>query len=100
MDLCAEADEFALTGLDMDRPAGPAARPGRREIEQAVRILIAAAGDDPGREGLADTPARVARAWREWFAGYAVDPAALLERSFGESEEYDDIVLLRDIPLV
>ena len=84
-------------------PAAPGAstpRPGRFEIEQAVRTLIAAAGDDPERQGLADTPARVARAYREWFAGYATDPKALLERTFDEAEGYDETVLLRDIPLV
>jgi GTP cyclohydrolase I len=75
-------------------------RPGQAEIERAVRTLIAAAGDDPDRAGLAETPARVARAYKEWFGGYAVDPARLLERTFDESEGYDDTVLLRDIPLV
>lgn len=79
--------------------AGPAA-PRSGEIEAAVRTLIAATGDDPGREGLAETPARVARAWREWFAGYAQDPARILARTFGEAEGYDDTILLRDIPLV
>ena len=78
----------------------PVPRPGRTEIERAVRTLIAAAGDDPGREGLRDTPARVARAWGEWFAGYDSDPAALLERVFSEAEDYDETVLLRSIPLV
>ena len=72
----------------------------RMEIEQAVRSLIAAAGDDPDREGLRDTPSRVARAYREWFAGYRTDPKALLSRVFGEADGYDDTVLLRDIPLV
>lgn len=75
-------------------------RPGQAEIERAVRMLIAAAGDDPDRPGVADTPARVARAYREWFAGYAVDPGRLLERTFDEAEGYDDTILLRDIPLV
>ena len=78
----------------------PARRPGAAEIEAAVRTLIAAAGDDPLREGVRDTPARVARAWGEWFAGYDVDPAALLERTFGEAEGYDETVLLRAIPIV
>lgn len=81
-------------------PDAPAGRPTRFETERAVRTLIAAAGDDPDREGLRDTPARVARAYREWFAGYAVDPHALLERVFGEAEAYDETVLLKDIPLV
>ena len=81
---------------------GTVARPGPspREVEQAVRTLIAAAGDDPGREGLRDTPSRVARAYGEWFAGYAVDPGALLDRRFDESDGYEETVLLRDIPLV
>jgi GTP cyclohydrolase IA len=77
-----------------------AARPGRAQIEQAVRTLIAAAGDDPNREGLLETPARVARAYEEWFAGYAADPAALLDRTFADAEDYDDTILLRSIPLV
>jgi len=80
-----------------DRAPG---RPSRREIEAAVRTLIAATGDDPSREGLADTPARVARAYSEWFAGYSVDPAALLDRVFSESGGYGETVLLRGIPLV
>ncbi len=75
-------------------------RPGPVEIEQAVRTLIAAAGDDPDREGLLDTPKRVARAYAEWFSGYGVDPAALLARTFAETEGYDETVLLRSIPLV
>ena len=75
-------------------------RPGRAEIEAAVRTLIAAAGDGPDRAGVADTPARVARAYKEWFSGYAADPARLLERTFDEAEGYDETILLRDIPLV
>jgi GTP cyclohydrolase I len=70
------------------------------EIEQAVRTLIRAAGDDPTRDGLRDTPARVARAYREWFAGYRVDPKSLLNRIFEETEGYEETVLLRDIPVV
>jgi GTP cyclohydrolase I len=75
-------------------------RPGPFEVERAVRTLIAAAGDDPDREGLRDTPGRVARAYSEWFAGYLVDPERLLERLFSEAEDYDETILLRDIPLV
>jgi GTP cyclohydrolase I len=78
----------------------PRRRPSDSEIHAAVRTLIAAAGDDPDREGLHDTPARVARAYREWFSGYGVDSARLLERVFGEAEGYDETVLLRSIPLV
>ena len=82
-------------------PSGNAAQPPRRvDIERAVRTLIAATGDDPGREGLRETPARVARAYAEWFAGYAVDPKSFLSRVFDESEGYEETVLLRDIPLV
>lgn len=76
------------------------ARPNQADIERAVRTLIAAAGDDPYREGLRDTPARVARAYGEWFSGYAVDPRELLRRVFTDAEDYDDTVLLRDIPFV
>ncbi len=73
--------------------------PTQAEAEAAVRTLLRWAGDDPTREGLRDTPARVARSYRELFAGYAVDPVALLERTFEEVEGYDEIVLLRDIRL-
>jgi GTP cyclohydrolase I len=102
MDLCLEGDEFSLTEAPEPGPAAlaPRLRPGRREIEAAVRTLIAAAGDDTAREGLVDTPGRVARAYGEWFAGYGADPFALLERTFGEADGYDETILLRDIPLV
>ena len=69
-----------------------------REVQDAVRTLIRWAGDDPEREGLRDTPARVARAWREYARGYAEDPAHHLARTFDEVGGYDEIVLLRDIP--
>jgi GTP cyclohydrolase IA len=72
-------------------------RPSRVQAEEAVRTLIRWAGDNPEREGLLDTPARVARAYEEWFAGYDQDPAQLLERCFEEIAGYDEIVLLRDI---
>ena len=68
------------------------------EAEAAVRTLIRWAGDDPDREGLLDTPGRVARAYREYFRGYAEDPGTHLSRTFGEVGGYDEIVLLRDIP--
>ncbi len=74
-------------------------RPTRREAEEAVRTLIRWACDDPAREGLLDTPKRVTRAYEEWFAGYALDPVAMLERTFEETEGYDEIVLLRNIRL-
>lgn len=74
-------------------------RPSRAEAEEAVRTLLRWAGDDPEREGLRDTPARVVRAYQEFFAGYEVDPHALLARTFEEVEGYDEIVLLRNIRL-
>ncbi len=70
------------------------------EAEQAVRTLIQWAGDDPDREGLAETPARVAKSYRELFAGYATDPRGYLERTFEEVGGYDELVVLRDIPVV
>ncbi len=75
------------------------ARPTREEAEAAVRTLLLWACDDPNREGLRDTPARVVRSYEEFFAGYHVDPVALLERTFEETDGYDEMVLLRDIRL-
>jgi GTP cyclohydrolase I len=72
-------------------------RPDRSEVEEAVRTLIRWAGDDPTRDGLHDTPDRVARSFEEFFSGYAVDPVSLLNRTFEETEGYDEIVMLRDI---
>ncbi len=72
-------------------------RPSRKEAEAAVRTLLRWAGDDPAREGLVDTPARVVRAYEEFFAGYREDPAALLARTFEEVEGYDEMIVLRDI---
>jgi GTP cyclohydrolase I len=73
-------------------------RPTRAEAEAAVRTLIAWAGDDPGREGLLDTPKRVVKAYRELYAGYDQDPDEALTRTFDEVGGYDEIVLIRDIP--
>jgi GTP cyclohydrolase IA len=73
-------------------------RPSRKLAEDAVRTLIRWAGDEPSREGLADTPARVARAFEEWFRGYVIDPEALLNRTFEEVEGYDEMVVLQNIP--
>ena len=75
------------------------ARPTREEAEAAVRTLLRWAGDEPEREGLVGTPDRVVRSYEEFFAGYEVDPVALLERTFEETDGYDEIVLLRDIRL-
>jgi GTP cyclohydrolase I len=80
----------------MDHDA--AGRPDRTEVEDALRTLIRWAGDDPARDGLRETPARVARAFQEFFAGYAVDPAALLQKTFEEIEGYDEMIVLRAIP--
>ena len=72
-------------------------RPTREEAEQAIRTLIRWAGDDPDREGLAGTPARVVRAYDEFFSGYGSDPVEVLSRTFEETEGYDEMVVLRDI---
>lgn len=72
----------------------------RKRAEEAVRALIGWAGDDPDREGLAETPARVARAFEEYFSGYGEDPVKFLSRTFEEVSGYDEVVLLRDIPFV
>jgi GTP cyclohydrolase I len=74
------------------------ARPTREEAEAAVRTLLAWAGDVPTREGLIDTPKRVAKAYQEIFAGYDQDPAEHLQRTFEDVGGYDDIVLVRGIP--
>lgn len=86
-----------------DQPAEDAApeaadRPSRKTAEEAVRTLIRWAGDDPGREGLLGTPARVTKAYQEYFSGYGSDPMDLLERTFEEVDGYDEMVLLREIP--
>jgi len=74
-------------------------RPTQAQAEDAVKTLLLWAGDDPAREGLLDTPKRVAKAYREWFAGYEDDPRDVLLRSFEEVEGYDEMVVLRDIRL-
>jgi GTP cyclohydrolase I len=80
----------------VERQAAPK-RPSRAEAEAAVRTLIAWTGDNPEREGLKDTPARVADAFEEYFAGYRLDPADVLSKTFQEAGGYDDLVMLRDI---
>jgi GTP cyclohydrolase I len=88
--------------MDIHAPAhdAQATRPDRAEAEAAVRTLLRWAGDDPDREGLRDTPARVVRSYEEYFSGYGEDPAELLARSFEETDGYDEMVVLRDIRLV
>ena len=76
----------------------PTARPTRAEAEAAMRVLLRWTGDDVAREGLIDTPARVVRAYEEFFQGYGVDPVDLLQRTFEETDGYDEMVVLRDIP--
>jgi len=72
-------------------------RPDRAEAEDAVRTLLRWAGEDPGREGLLDTPKRVVSAYEDWFSGYTEDPIGYLERTFEEVEGYDELIVLRDI---
>lgn len=93
--------EHALHGIEaipMETIHEDAPRPSRAQAEAAVRTLIRWAGDSPQRAGIEDTPARVVRAYEEWFGGYRMDPARILARRFASSG-YDDIVLLRDIPV-
>ena len=72
-------------------------RPSRDQAEEAVRTLLLWAGEDPSREGLAETPKRVARAYEDWFSGYQEDPILFLKRTFQEVDGYDEIIVLRDI---
>ncbi len=80
-----------IHGQDRDKPS-------RAEAEAAFRTIIRWAGDDPARDGLAKTPARVTRAFEEYFAGYAIDPAAVLSTTFAETDGYDEMIVLRGIP--
>jgi GTP cyclohydrolase IA len=86
----------SLDGPDEDVSAGKPPVP--EDVQEAVRTLIRWAGDDPNREGLVDTPKRVARAWKEYCQGYGEDPATHLSRMFEEVGGYDEIVLLKAIP--
>jgi GTP cyclohydrolase I len=80
-----------------DLPRSSMPRPSREETEAAVRVLLGWIGEDPAREGLRDTPARVVRAFEEYSAGYGLDPTDILRRTFSEVEGYDEMVVLRDI---
>lgn len=73
-------------------------RPSRKKAEEAIHTLLLWAGEDPHREGLADTPKRVASAYEDWFSGYKKDPVRYLKRTFEEVEGYDEMIVLRDIP--
>ncbi|HET7165765.1 MAG TPA: GTP cyclohydrolase I FolE [Pseudolabrys sp.] len=75
----------------------PSDRPDRAEVEAAIRTLIEWTGDDPDRDGLAETPSRVARAYEEFFAGYGQDPVEILQKTFEEIEGYDEMIALRGI---
>ena len=72
-------------------------RPSRDQAEEAVRTLLLWAGEDPDREGLVDTPERVAYAYEDWFSGYKIDPVRFLKRTFEEVDGYDEMIVLRDI---
>src|SRR5690606_23174197 len=90
-------------GVSMSGPlhrnayAMPDTRPTREQAEDAVRTLLAWAGEDPAREGLLDTPRRVVDAYADWFSGYALDPDEYMGRTFEEVGGYDEMVVLRDI---
>jgi GTP cyclohydrolase IA len=86
-----------LQSSNLNHKPASDARPTRAEAEAAVRTLLRWAGDNPDREGLIDTPARVAKAYSELFGGYFEDPAAELGRTFEEVAGYDDMVLIKDI---
>jgi GTP cyclohydrolase I len=75
----------------------PSDRPDRAEVEAAIRTLIEWTGDDPDRDGLAETPSRVTRAFEEFFAGYGQDPVEMLQKTFEEIEGYDEMIALRGI---
>lgn len=87
---------FMIGDLTVESDSGKLPVPDH--VQDAVRTLLTWAGDDPSREGLLDTPARVGRAWKEYCAGYDEDPADHLQRTFHEVAGYDEVVLLRDIP--
>lgn len=86
--------------IHQQRDAAIARRPTREQAETAVRTLIAYAGDDPEREGLLATPDRVVRSYDEYFSGYYQDPVGILQRTFEETDGYDEMVLLKDIEFV
>lgn len=81
----------------MNENPGPGPEPTQAEAEAAIRTLLRWAGENPSREGLLDTPKRVAEAYRDWFSGYADDPREYLARTFQEVAGYDEMIVLRDI---
>jgi GTP cyclohydrolase I len=80
-----------------NKTPGKPRRPSRKKAEEAIHTLLLWAGEDPRREGLSDTPQRVARAYEDWFSGYKDDPVSFLKRTFEEVEGYDEMIVLRDI---
>jgi len=88
-----------VRAVDLSRDTEPfkVSRPKRADVEAAFRTIIQWAGDDPNRPGLIETPARVARAFQEFFSGYSQDPAVILQRTFEETEGYDELIVLRGI---
>ena len=88
---------FVNSKTEAEKNDKPLVKPSQQEAENAVRVLLKWAGDDPSREGLVDTPARVVRAYREWFSGYEQDPQKLLERTFEDVAGYSEIVTLKGI---
>lgn len=92
------AKEKELSLVDDDRAQKALVKPSREEAEEAVRVLLRWAGDDPKRPGLLGTPDRVVRAYEEYFQGYNENPHELLGRTFDETDGYDEIVVLKDIP--
>ena len=97
MDALAKTRTLINASTHVTDRAPPADRPSRDEAMEAVRTLIAWAGDNPDREGLLDTPRRVVDAYGEWFDGYDADPEKELSRTFEDVQGYDDVVMLRDI---
>jgi len=91
-------EENSAADMSAHHPKPTVERPSREEAEAAVRTLLRWIGDDPEREGLLDTPKRVAKAYEEIFGGYSADPVEELGRTFEEVAGYDDLVLIKDIP--
>lgn len=83
--------------MNKTKPGNKIATPDRKQAEEAVRTLLLWAGEDPDREGLVDTPRRVADAYQDWFSGYNEDPVSYLRRTFEEVDGYDEMIVLRDI---
>ena len=81
----------------MASKTGKARKPSRKKAEEAIHTLLLWAGEDPRREGLVDTPKRVAKAYEDWFSGYKQNPLRYLQRTFEEVEGYDEMIVLRDI---